>query len=212
MKKLTKTHGIIFLAAFVIGALGSIQLSFLSEQIFAGMYRNKTEENPIRSIKILLDQNMALQKNITDMTQEASDLKDVSTRTATLQKKIETQELLTGEVPVIGQGVRYSTDADLSTKWVLDILNTLWVEGAEAIAINGIRITNASVGIEKNTKNFLLNGQVLTPPLEFTVIGNTALLEKTFSRKDAITDAIKKEFPKSTGNLHIAEVSIPKSF
>lgn len=65
------------------------------------------------------------------------------------------------------------------------VVNALWAAGAEAIAINGERITSRSaVRCVGNT--LLLHGSVYAPPYKVSALGDPAGLEDGLSRSDDV--------------------------
>jgi uncharacterized protein YlxW (UPF0749 family) len=101
-----------------------------------------------------------------------------------LESRVRRLEVRTGFVPVRGEGVRITVtnpqsddpndevrDEDLAT-----LVDGLWHAGAEAIAINGIRLTALS-GIRNTGRAILVNSRPLTPPYVVEAIGDNATLQ-----------------------------------
>jgi len=107
--------------------------------------------------------------------------------------------LVSGELPVTGPGLRYTIadapsatavgqdprDTDTSQGQVLDrdlqiIVNGLWAAGAEAIAINGERLTTLSA-IRSAGQAILVDFRPLVPPYVVEAIGDPAHLQAGFA-------------------------------
>jgi uncharacterized protein YlxW (UPF0749 family) len=101
-----------------------------------------------------------------------------------LETRVRRLEVGTGFVPVRGEGVRITVtnpqsedpndevrDEDLAT-----LVDGLWEAGAEAIAINGVRLT-ALAGIRNTGRAIHVNSQPLTPPYVVEAIGDNATLQ-----------------------------------
>jgi uncharacterized protein YlxW (UPF0749 family) len=122
---------------------------------------------------------------LTDALSAAEDRNDTLTvQSDDLESRVRRLEVRTGFVPVRGEGVRITVtnpdsedpndeirDEDLAT-----LVDGLWQAGAEAIAINGVRLTALS-GIRNTGRAILVNSQPLTPPYVVEAIGDSATLE-----------------------------------
>jgi uncharacterized protein YlxW (UPF0749 family) len=117
-----------------------------------------------------------------------------------LAKQVQTLGLVSGELPVTGPGVRYRIAnaptasavgqdpreaADTDQGEVLDrdlqiIVNGLWAAGAEAVAINGERLTTLSA-IRSAGQAILVDFRPLVPPYVVEAIGDPAHLQAGFA-------------------------------
>ncbi len=116
---------------------------------------------------------------------------------AALAESIAAHELATGYVAVTGPGVVVTLDDapvaegqerdDLEQVLDSDIqraVNGLWSAGAEAIAVNGSRLT-ARTAIRSAADAILVNYRPLRPPYRVEAIGPDALLEQFQASQDA---------------------------
>lgn len=111
-----------------------------------------------------------------------------SLRTSTAQQGIEAADLQdevtqlgseVGTVPVAGPGVRVTVDdarGDLAEGQILDtdlqlLVNGLWESGAEAVAVNGQRLTTLSA-IRTAGQAITVNYRSLTPPYLVSAVGD----------------------------------------
>jgi uncharacterized protein YlxW (UPF0749 family) len=114
--------------------------------------------------------------------------------------------LVTGEAPVVGPGIRITlddapsvdaaaaagdprADSGADDGRVLDrdiqvTVNGLWVAGAEAISINGRRLTTLSA-IRSAGEAILVDFRPLVPPYVVSAIGDPAALQSRFTAADA---------------------------
>ncbi len=117
-----------------------------------------------------------------------------------LAKQVQTLGLISGELPVTGPGLRYRiADARTSSAvgqdpreaagtdqgQVLDrdlqiIVNGLWAAGAEAVSINGERLTTLSA-IRSAGQAILVDFRPLVPPYVVEAIGDPAQLQAGFA-------------------------------
>ena len=108
-------------------------------------------------------------------------------------------ELVTGEVPVRGPGLVVTLDdapdaADgtaperggqlgngrIYDRDVQDVVNELWAAGAEAISVNGQRLT-ASTAIRSAGEAVLVDFRPLSPPYVIRAIGDVERMEPAFA-------------------------------
>jgi uncharacterized protein YlxW (UPF0749 family) len=109
---------------------------------------------------------------------------------AALTRRIQAEELASGAVAVTGPGVRVTLDdaADAGgsdRNRVLDrdlqgVVNALWAAGAEAIAIDGQRLT-AQSAIRQAGDAILVDFQPLTPPYLIEAVGGPVTIETGFA-------------------------------
>src|SRR5207302_8837342 len=107
---------------------------------------------------------------------------------AALARQIAAEESALGTLPVVGQGLRVTVadgspaggprdphlDRDLQA-----VTNALWTAGAEAIAVNGERLT-AQSAIRQAGDAILVDFRPLVSPYVVTAIGSPVSLETQF--------------------------------
>ena len=102
---------------------------------------------------------------------------------AVLEQQLENVQMSTGVVPVSGPGVRITVDnspdgsdpGHISDEDLQELVNALWLAGAEAIAVGGQRLTSRSA-IHTAGSAVTVNYRSLSPPYEVTAIGDPATL------------------------------------
>lgn len=122
----------------------------------------------------------------------------------TRKEHLDAQRVVSGMVPVTGPGLRITvddapgtgTDADGDPRTGLNdegrvrskdlqlITNGLWAAGAEAIAINGQRLTSRTA-IRFAGEAILVNFRPLTRPYTIEAIGDPAQMQSDFARSEA---------------------------
>lgn len=135
-----------------------------------------------------------LEKNAGDTAQDiAPELRDQLTE----------YKIMAGLLPVKGPGVSFTvsdstkdvpngTDPAFYIAHDLDLrmlVNELFAAGAEAISINDQRITTTT-GIICIGPTVMINGQRVTAPFEFNVIGNPQILTASLEIKGGVIDVL----------------------
>jgi uncharacterized protein YlxW (UPF0749 family) len=120
---------------------------------------------------------------------QASGLSNDSTGAA-LQQKLDDLELQTGAIAVTGPGIKAVIDdaknADAKEGRLLDVdlqqlVNGLWTSGAEAISVNGHRITSLTA-IRGAGSAITVDYSSLTPPYTVLALGDTATMPARFAQ------------------------------
>lgn len=128
-------------------------------------WKNKYEEVAER----LNDNNLKIEEytNIIQNNQQASEL---------LNTELNEYNMLMGKTDVTGSGVLIvmtdSYERTYSSSNLVYLVNELKYAGAEAISINGQRITNFSDIVTIQEKYMLINGERISGPYEVKAIGN----------------------------------------
>jgi uncharacterized protein YlxW (UPF0749 family) len=127
-----------------------------------------------------------LQSEIADLRATNADLGETLAATSETQQTVDSQlsrlQVATGFVAVRGPGVRITVDNPPTGDEVIRdddlhlLVNGLWSAGAEAIAINGERLTAMSA-IRNSGVPILVNGEGVAPPYTVLAIGDTSTLQ-----------------------------------
>jgi len=128
-------------------------------------------------------------------------------------------QLSTGFVPVSGPGLRItvsdaadgSADGRVRASDLRLLVNGLWQAGAEAIAINGRRLSTISAIVNSNI-SVQVNRTPLTPPYVVSAIGDAAMA----SRLQATTSgeqfqALTDEFGFEVDRQNVSELDLPSA-
>lgn len=136
---------------------------------------------------------LELRDEITALEDQIRALSDAAVADPALQQELARLEPVTGAVPVVGPGiVVLADDAPGSTgseSLVLDsdlsrLVNGLWQAGAEAISINGRRVTNTTP-IRSAGAAITVDYVSLSTPYRVEAIGDPAVLQARFARTAA---------------------------
>jgi uncharacterized protein YlxW (UPF0749 family) len=138
-----------------------------------------------------------LERSLAALNAQQSALRDATlaetSAGSALARRIAAEELVLGTLPVVGPGLRVTLgDATASRggarSRVLDsdlqeVTNALWTAGAEAIAVNGQRLS-AQSAIRQAGDAILVDFRPLVSPYVITVIGSPVDLETRFGASD----------------------------
>jgi uncharacterized protein YlxW (UPF0749 family) len=175
----------------VVGVLGATVLV-----VIAGVQAHRSAPDASRSRDRLVASVQAhgrsvdaLQKQLDRLRTETTDLRDVALASSAagerLAGRLAAQELAAGTVAVTGPGLRVTLDdAASGENRVLDrdlqaTVNALWAAGAEAIAVDGQRMT-AQSAIRQAGDAVLVNFEPVTAPYDVAAVGDPVGLETAF--------------------------------
>lgn len=156
-----------------------------------------------------IEEDMALQvsqlyKNTRNLSKEALKLeieytalnaavKDRSTARVALEKALSEYMITNGDIAVYGPGIIINFDDDMDMVQITDLANAIRNIGADAIAINNIRIT-PKTGWDNNT---------FTGPITIKIIGDKNLLKSSLERRGGIMEIIGQGRIKTEDTIEI---------
>jgi uncharacterized protein YlxW (UPF0749 family) len=180
----------VFIACVIIGALISLNISFNkgSNIVYLDLKQYQDALNTKNKVVTVVTN---LKETVSEDSQKLAEYKygDKSTSQAILdiKKELTEYQISLGTIDVVGEGVsilindaenfsgNYDVSQTVHNEDMIEVLNDLKNAGAEAISVNGQRITS-------NTEVFcygpflLINGVKIPSPFYLSVIGNKDIL------------------------------------
>lgn len=155
-----------------------------------------SQSNVFEEIKILKVKNGDLRKEIDELDTTLEQLNDQNLALKAIDDEITRYKKLDGKYPVFGPGVKVMIDSKITTPWIVDLINAFFSSGAQAVSVNGIRITSDTVGIDTLPQGqILLNGSIISPPYIFNVIGSSSGIVDALETPGGIFDKLEATFP-----------------
>jgi uncharacterized protein YlxW (UPF0749 family) len=194
------------LAALVAAGLaGLILVTAAEEARRSAPALAKTKADLVTQVKARTDQVAALQRQVTTLSDTLAQLRGVGLAGSATGRNLSSQlgrlQVATGGIPVSGPAVKVTlSDAPLpanaidpakavSGGQVLDsdlqhVVNALWASGAEAIAVNGQRVTELT-SIRAAGDAIVVDFRPVDPPYVVTAIGDPDALQQSFVSSSA---------------------------
>ncbi len=191
--QLGRTGFVLAVVAMALGMLFVAQLQSTPRQQAATPETRR--EMTARTIQRLEQEQAELKKQITELRAQVAaqqqSAASAKTTLAEINQELERQKVLAGMVALRGRGLKVVLDDSAANKipatddpslyivheyQLRDVLNLLWLAGAEAVSLNGERIV-ATTSIYCVGSTILVNDTRLSPPYEFLAIGDPAALE-----------------------------------
>lgn len=192
--KIEKRKIAVLLTGLLLGSFVGIQ-SRSFEEIDKLRLRDM-QSNIFQEIKILKEKNEDLKKAIIELENTIAQLKDQNLALGAIQDQIDKYKKLSGERAVFGPGINLKINNKISTPWLIDLINELFNSGAQAVSVNGIRLTTFNLGFDTLPQGqIVINGSILSPPFEFKAIGESSVLEANLNVTGGILERLKAAFP-----------------
>lgn len=183
----------ILIIAILLG--GFIVVEGKSFDVVNNIILRDSKSDVFKEIKVLREENQNLRDEIKDLEGTLVSLSNKDLAVKTIQDEIEKYNKLSGEYAVYGPGVSISISGKITAPWMVDLINELFHAGAQAVSINGIRITNESSGFDTLPKGQIyIDGTILSPPYVFNAIGEAITLNNALGAIGGIFDRIKTTF------------------
>lgn len=139
--------------------------------------RGASDQDVVNTVYTLKMANERLKEDILTLEEQLQSYSDVSLNHDNLMAEIEKNELLLGIKPISGPGLKIYIPTAMKIEDFVDLTNEWWSAGAEAMIINGHRLIERQNSFYNLNDLLLLNGEILTPPYTFDIIGDPNILE-----------------------------------
>ena len=159
-----------------ITSLTTKRESELREELDSWQSKYEDTANQLEQAKTNLEEY----KNKIDDTQAASEL---------LDKELQQADLYLGKTDVEGAGIINLSDgtSNIIAEDLINLMNELKTAEAEAISVNGQRVTNLTEFADVDSY-IVVNGTRLSSPYTIQVIGNQKYLESGITAKGGFSD------------------------
>ncbi|MDO5556833.1 MAG: DUF881 domain-containing protein [Clostridia bacterium] len=131
--------------------------------------------------------NLKIEENLSKIQEYEKNVNTEQESSELLSKELEQTNILLGKVDCIGEGVvitlNDNDEYDITASDLLELINELNYAGAEAISINGQRLTSRTDIVDVGD-TIIIGGQRIADPYEVRAIGNQKYLTSTLSLKD----------------------------
>lgn len=148
---------------------------------------------------------MAMERKISEMQRRLAEYEQATvegrTLTAAMSKELESLRVLAGLKPMKGPGVVVrledakinpagSSPVVVTYQDLVSVINELWAAGAEAVAVNGQRVT-AATGFSQVGGTVLVDLARLTGPFTIVALGDSATLEGALSIRGGLVEGLR---------------------
>jgi uncharacterized protein YlxW (UPF0749 family) len=156
-----------------------------------------SEDEQVVLLGQLVDANHRLRAEISALStqQAAYDAERQGTALEKLVADLNQVRMLNGAAVVAGPGIELVLDGPLNALDLQDTLNELRNAGAEAIALNGVRLTASSVLDVASSGELRLGDQIVSRPYRLQAIGDPQTIEAALLRRGGILAVLERSYP-----------------
>lgn len=183
------------LAAVLLG-LGIATVAQLRSQRNLQM-RRYDEDEQVVLLSELVDANHRLRTEIASLSAQltASETARSGTMLEELVADLNQVRMLNGVTVVAGPGLELVLDGPLNALDLQDLLNELRNAGAEAIMLNGVRITLDSAVSMDQSGNLSLGGRAIRRPYRLQAVGDPQTIETAILRRGGLISLLERSYP-----------------
>jgi uncharacterized protein YlxW (UPF0749 family) len=173
-----------------------LMIQFRTQGKIAKTLQTESSADQAQIISNLYDANVGLRNEVATLARQLEQQRDEASlgRVGELNADLEKLRVVNGTAPATGPGVALTIAADVRVEDVQDLVNELRNAGAEAVALNGSRITVSSA-VTSDRGQVVLNGRRVVQPYEFAVIGSPEILERAITRKGGLLSYLQNTYP-----------------
>jgi uncharacterized protein YlxW (UPF0749 family) len=144
----------------------------------------------------LVENNTRLREEMETLEEQLSEYQQATGRAVleTLVEELNKVRVINGLVEVSGVGVEVSLDGPIGVLDVQDLINELRNAGAEALTINGERLTLYSVIASTEDGGMTVNGMTLSRPYILQAIGQPMTMETALLRSGGLIATLEHNY------------------
>lgn len=203
MNRVTRHHIYIGLTTLVLGFLIVLQWRSFSS---ATSEHRDVQKNVFREIQLLYSTNKDLKDQVKELNQTLEEVSSQASALKSIEQEIVKDKIIAGDIDVFGPGISLQIYQGIDVIWLTDMVNELFNGGAEAISVNGLRLTDTTQGFEITPQGQIyLHGNFLQMPYVIQAIGEPKELEKVLTQATGILPRMKDKYPNLTYSLSTQE-------
>ncbi|MFG2942461.1 DUF881 domain-containing protein [Streptomyces sp. NPDC048282] len=195
--RVSRAQLIVAVLLFGLGFGLAVQVASNSDSDSA--LRGARQEDLVRILDELDSRTQRLEDEKTGLEKQRQELQSSSDQAAEARKQTAEKErqlgILAGTVAAQGPGITMTVDDPKGTvqaDMLLDAIQELRAAGAEAIQVNGVRVI-AGTYLTDSGKSVSVDGNKITQPFVFKVIGKPQDLEPALNIPGGVVQTLEKE-------------------
>jgi uncharacterized protein YlxW (UPF0749 family) len=184
----------------LLAALGFAAVTQVRSNELDNTYASYREQDLVDVLSTLTDASQKAQSELARLESTRRDLRsDNDRRSAALaqaEQAASNLEILAGQVPVTGPGIRIvvtETEGSVGIDSLLDTIQELRTAGAEAMEFNGTVRIVAQSSFSDGVGGVLVDGSLLTSPYVIEVIGDSHTLAEAMAFRQGPTDQFEAD-------------------
>lgn len=174
--------------SLIMGVLLSLQLR--SYQKVAELVQRAEPESTFTELRIFQLANKQLRASLEETEAALLEIQS-NIAVGTIEEEMRRLHLLSGDVPVQGEGIEISLSKEVEAFWITDLVAQLVATGAEAVAVNDVRLTESTGGFRNVGGGLLMRKDFLRPPFRIMAIGPKKTMKDGVVQTGGIIDRLK---------------------
>lgn len=182
----------VVIAALIIGVLLAFQIK--SYRKVESLIQRSSNGGVLAELRTFQLANEQLKIRLKE---EQNALADINSKLAkeTVDDEIDQLKKLSGEQNVYGEGVEVTITSPVPEFWISDLVAQLVNAGAEAVAVNDIRLTLRTAGFRSVGNGLVMGKDFFLPPFKISVIGPQKDLKLSLTQAGGIIDKVESAYP-----------------
>lgn len=178
--------------AFILGIFLSLQIRSFQK---IDLLTTRAKPGDIfAEMRVLQIANAELRAQLEEEEKALSEMKSALANRA-LEESMDRLRILSGEEPVAGEGIEITFPRSVKEFWLTDLIAQLVSSGAEAVALNDIRLTEQTAGFRDLGTGLLMRKYFFKPPIRLSVIGPRKELKQSVAQEGGILKRMEKAHP-----------------
>ncbi|TAK37131.1 MAG: DUF881 domain-containing protein [Chloroflexota bacterium] len=192
MLRVSKPRLYLTLACFLIGLLAVMTLRTQSN---LARMQPPSPSDQAQVISNLVDANSNLEQEISRLDNQLAQFgQGARAQAEALMQELGKLKVLSGEAEATGPGVEVWLGREISVPDMVDLINEMRNAGAEAIAVNDLRIITRS-SVSGGGANMLIDNQPISAPFVLRALGDPETIERALERKGGLVSLLRVNYP-----------------
>ena len=182
------------IVCFILGLL--LVAQFRIQRMTDSSLLSASSADQLVIISSLVENNTRLREEMETLEEQLSEYQQTAGGAVleTLVEELNKVRIINGLVEVSGAGIEVSLDGPIGVLDVQDLINELRNAGAEALTINGERLTLYSVIASTEDGGMTVNGVALSRPYVLQAIGDPETMETALLRSGGLLATLERNY------------------
>jgi uncharacterized protein YlxW (UPF0749 family) len=182
------------IVCFILGLL--LVAQFRTQWMASRSILSASSADQLVIISSLVENNARLREEMETLEEQLSEYQQATGRAVleALVEELNKVRIINGLVEVSGPGIEVSLDGPVGVLDVQDLINELRNAGAEALTINGERLTLYSIVASPADGVMTVNGTRLSRPYILQAIGEPETLETALLRSGGLIATLERKY------------------
>lgn len=182
------------IVCFVLGLL--LVAQFRTQRMAGGYILSASSADQLIIISSLVENNARLREEMEALEGQLDEYQQTTGRAVLegLVEELNKVRIINGLVEVSGAGVEVSIDGSIGVLDLQDLINELRNAGAEALAVNGERLTLYSVIASPEDGVMTINGTQFSRPYVLQAIGDPETMETALLRSGGLIATLEHNY------------------